>query len=334
MDSKSDHIRGRATARDFSTRILVVDDDELELALMSDRLTAAGLEVVSASNGAEALEILGREWFPVVLTDWRMPVMDGMQLIDSLRSKGGEETYIIMFSAQASAEDFERGYRVGVDDYMSKKSPDVELLAHIEAGFTTVMLRRSLKQVRGALAAAMYANSEKHSDERATIMHLQAELMRAVRYHRLLSTILVLIEAPLDHQEGASPGGESLWRALMLACGEIIRVHIDWIGRLDTADGGACFAIILPETGSSAVPGIQHRICETIRRVIGEAPPGAANPRLSIGSVSIDSIEGSAIPDALQFLAAARACLGTLDEAQPGASNDLGILDVQARKSQ
>lgn len=329
MESVLRHIQGHAAAHDLTTKILIVDDDELELALMADRLTAVGLQVVTASNGIEALEILDREWFPVVLTDWRMPVMDGMQLIESLRSKGGEEIYIIMLSAQSSAEDVERGYFNGVDDYLSKKSPDAELLARIEAAFNTVILRRSLKQVRVALAAALQVNSAMLGSEgqRATIMRLQAEMARAKRYHRLLSMILVRSRTqPAPGQAEGPPLDEGLWRKLTQRLGVAIRIQVDWIGVLDSVDGVSSLAVVLPETGASSVAVVQHRILVNLLGVVAEAPPSEVRLQFEIGAVSLEAFDSSAWPDTQQFLAAAKANSGDAVVVQLGVATDVAAL--------
>lgn len=144
--------RIEALARATQAKILVVDDDELELALLSDRLASCGLDVRCAPNGAHALEVLSKEWFPVVLTDWQMPVMSGVEMTEHLRARGATDTYVIMLTVLDSGFDYERAYTAGVDDYLSKKMPEVELLARVHAGFNTVSLRRQLQEAREELA--------------------------------------------------------------------------------------------------------------------------------------------------------------------------------------
>jgi DNA-binding response OmpR family regulator len=133
--------------------ILVVDDDELTLALMSDLLRSQGFEVRQASDGAQAFKLLQHEWFPVMITDWQMPVMNGLELTRRLRAKGILDTYVIMLTAFETGADYESGYEAGVDDYLTKKLPDIELFARIHAAYRTVNLRRSLQEARSALAA-------------------------------------------------------------------------------------------------------------------------------------------------------------------------------------
>jgi DNA-binding response OmpR family regulator len=146
--------RIRVLARTTGAKILVVDDDDLELALLQDRLQSCGLDVRCAGNGEEALKLLEREWFPVVLTDWQMPKVNGVELTERLRAKGASDTYVIMLTVRDSDFDYERAYEAGVDDYLSKKQPEVELLARIHSAFSTVELRRLLCDAREALAQA------------------------------------------------------------------------------------------------------------------------------------------------------------------------------------
>lgn len=144
--------RVRTLARDIPPRILVVDDDEIELELISDRLAACGLQVARATDGVQALKLLEKEWFPVIVTDWQMPVLSGVELVAQLRARRVSDTYVLMLTVLDSSFDYERAYEAGVDDYLTKKAPDVELLARIHAAFSTVNLRHQLRQAREALA--------------------------------------------------------------------------------------------------------------------------------------------------------------------------------------
>ena len=102
---------------------------------------------------AGALALMDARFFPVLLTDCQMPEMDGVRLTETVRERGMSETYIIMLTIRDGTFDYERGYAAGVDDYLSKANPNVELYARINAAFATAALRCSLKDTRAALAA-------------------------------------------------------------------------------------------------------------------------------------------------------------------------------------
>ena len=161
MQSSDDSINRSAIAARIATltrseevRVLVVDDDDLELALIVDRLRSCGLRITGARDGQEAFELQQRERFPVVITDWHMPGVDGIEFTERVRAAGMDETYIIMLTASSSAFDYERGYLAGVDDYLTKQQPEAELLARLYAAVNVFALRRSLKEAQAALAAA------------------------------------------------------------------------------------------------------------------------------------------------------------------------------------
>jgi CheY-like chemotaxis protein len=151
--------RLRALADDIALSVLIVDDDELERTLIADRLGTRGIKVGEAANGAEALERLACEPVPVVIVDWHMPVMDGIEFTERFRGANPGDTYVIMLTSRKEDFDFERGYRAGVDDYLTKGVREPELIARIHAGLHTYSLRVQLREARAALALASQRRS-------------------------------------------------------------------------------------------------------------------------------------------------------------------------------
>ena len=146
--------RMKALTQAAPLSILVVDDDEITLTLIGDQLEARGFDVVRASNGQEALALIEKRYFPVLLIDWQMPLMDGIELAERVRAQGMDEIYIVMLTMRYGRFDYERGYGAGIDDYLDKRLPDIELHARITAAFHTAGLRRALKETRAALVVA------------------------------------------------------------------------------------------------------------------------------------------------------------------------------------
>ena len=146
--------RLRALAADQPLSVLVVDDDELERTLIGDRLSQRGIQVGEAGDGAQALDMLRREKVPVVIVDWHMPVMDGIEFTEKFRAELPGDTYVIMLTARKDDFDYERGYRAGVDDYLTKGVREPELIARIHAGLHTHSLRVQLREARAALQLA------------------------------------------------------------------------------------------------------------------------------------------------------------------------------------
>ena len=100
-------------------KILIVEDDK-ELSLLFQKvLEKSGYQVKSASDGAQALEVLDREYIDLIISDIMMPVMDGYELVSELRS-AGYQIPVLMITAKSSFDDMRQGFLSGSDDYMVK----------------------------------------------------------------------------------------------------------------------------------------------------------------------------------------------------------------------
>jgi PleD family two-component response regulator len=289
--------------RAMPLRILVVDDDELVLTLMADRLAAAGFDVVRAANGEEALALLSRQWMPLVITDWQMPVMDGIAFTEQLRARGIEDTYVIMLTMRESSLDYERGYYAGVDDYVTKKLPDAELFARIHTGFNTLALRRSLQETRAELLQANPIDAESGAfSPRETLTRLRSEIRRAQRYGRMLSVMTVGVHITtlpdanpqvvlnLLDEPAAAPQPVTTSAALaavVKALQSVVRTHIDWVGRLESAPGTTVFAVVLPEAAIPDGPTIKERL----RSALDKLPAGGYDGQALAFGFGLASLE-------------------------------------------
>lgn len=118
-------------------QILVVEDSKNTAKLMKAVLKHAGYEVHEASNGLEALEITDKQHIDLILLDVMMPVMNGYEFTEKIRSVG-DNTPILMVTSKDLPEEKCKGFLVGTDDYMVKPVNEEELLLRIKA-----LLRRS-----------------------------------------------------------------------------------------------------------------------------------------------------------------------------------------------
>jgi len=112
-------------------RVLVVDDEPRILKFLKLRLKASGYEVLTASNGLEALEQLQAQEPDIIVLDVVMPRMDGFETLKQIRASSSVP--VIILSVKEATADKVRGLDLGADDYLAKPfSPD-ELVARIEA---------------------------------------------------------------------------------------------------------------------------------------------------------------------------------------------------------
>jgi DNA-binding response OmpR family regulator len=112
-------------------RVLVVDDEERIINFLRSKLKASGYEVLTASNGLEALEQAQTQEPDLVVLDLLMPKMDGFETLKELRSFSAVP--LIILSARGADVDKIKGLTLGADDYLPKPFNPDELVARIEA---------------------------------------------------------------------------------------------------------------------------------------------------------------------------------------------------------
>ena len=113
-------------------KLLLVDDEPMVLQLVAGRLKSHGYEVLTASNGASADELLKKETFHLVICDVVMPLMDGPSLCRLVRSRS-DKTPFLFLTAKGQPQDIVDVLSAGADDYVVKPFDAGEFLARIKA---------------------------------------------------------------------------------------------------------------------------------------------------------------------------------------------------------
>jgi two-component system response regulator MprA len=117
--------------------VLIADDDHNLLKMLSRTLTYEGLDVITAADGQQALELTYAQHPDVIVLDWMMPGHDGLRVLEMLR-EDRSETPVLMLTARDAIEDRVQGLEGGADDYLVKPFAPAELVARIHA-----LLRRA-----------------------------------------------------------------------------------------------------------------------------------------------------------------------------------------------
>lgn len=122
-------------------KILIVDDDDLALEMLRHTLLRAGYEVETAPNGRAALEILRQGRTRLVISDWEMPEMTGIELCEEIR-RGDFDGYIyvILLTSRTESSEIVAGMSAGADDFVAKPFNTAELLVRIRAGVRVLSL--------------------------------------------------------------------------------------------------------------------------------------------------------------------------------------------------
>ncbi|HBJ19281.1 MAG TPA: DNA-binding response regulator, partial [Clostridiales bacterium] len=130
-------------------KILIVEDDSELRGLFKRVLVKNGYSVRSASNGKEALEIVGAEYIDLVISDIMMPVMDGYELVSSLR-ESGYQMPVMMITAKDAFDDMKLGFLSGTDDYMVKPINVNEMVLRVGALLRRAEMMNERRQTFGS----------------------------------------------------------------------------------------------------------------------------------------------------------------------------------------
>lgn len=122
------------SAADFTTppRVLVVEDEQKTRDSLAEGLRMETWAVATAASGQEALGLLGREPFDLVVLDWMLPDRDGIEVLQEIRARG-QQTSVLMLTARSTLNDRVTGLDSGADDYLAKPFAFAELLARCRA---------------------------------------------------------------------------------------------------------------------------------------------------------------------------------------------------------
>lgn len=192
------------------TRILLVDDDTQMLRLIGHHLRREGYEVLTADSSAEGLAIALEHTPQILITDWMMPEMSGIELCATLRrSQVGMKMYVILVTARGDDEQIVEAFDNGADDYIVKPFNPRILIARVRAAQRMIQLRERvedsersrLRQVaelgimtRKLRAAALTDTLTELPNRRYAMKRLKQEWETARRTDRPLSVVICDID--------------------------------------------------------------------------------------------------------------------------------------------
>lgn len=209
-------------------RILIVDDERDITSVLSDVLADRGYETSKANNGLEALDAYRADPFDLVITDLKMPEMDGLELLSSL-VKLNREAMVIMMTGYATVETAIEALKTGAYDYILKPFKVGELLKVVDRAFDKIRLTAENLQLR----------------EQITLLELSESVASTLSLNEVLSILAEAAQKEVD-----ADGVELLFRprgtekfSQRLSAGGIpeggtIFSDLDWINR--AVGGGKC----------------------------------------------------------------------------------------------
>jgi len=243
--------------------VLVVDDDEMILALVRTALEREGVTVVTATDGSEALDRLVGDLPSLVISDINMPEIDGLELLQVLRSSPRTRALpVLLLTTRSEVGDIVEGLALGADDYLTKPFAVPELLARVRT-----KLERPPVPVE-AMATDLTTGllgRQRFEDE------VHRELIRAARGGRSgVVGVLELAElAGIELRLGRRAADAALRRVGDVLHG-VIR-PLDAVGRIDDVHVGVLMPETSPEDAARRLEACAKRVAQSTIEVSGEA---------------------------------------------------------------
>ena len=248
---------------DAKPSILLVEDEPTTRLLMMRQLVRAGYAVETATNGAEALSILQQRFHPLLITDWDMPVMDGVALCKAVRGLPLEGyVYTILLTAREGKANLLEALVAGADDYITKPPDDNELKARLGNGERILKLERSLRDANRRIYLLSITDALTATFNRRFLMErLPLEIDRVRRGQGSFCVIL----CDIDHFKKINDAyghqsGDVVLKNIASILVQSVRQDVDWVCRY----GGEEFLIALRDTSVenalSLAEAMRHRI--------------------------------------------------------------------------
>lgn len=244
------------------TRVLVVDDEEVVRSILQEIIEHEGYNCSSVSDGQKALEILDNEEVDLVITDIRMPDMNGLVLTETIKKK--HDVDVIVVTSYGGEFSYEDAMKKGASDFAVKPVRPVELIARIKRVLRERALVAERKQMEEKLRELTVTDDlTKLYNSRHFFKELQSEMNRAVRYDHPLSLLLLDVD---NFKQYNDTYGHLEGDKVLVKLGKVIQ------GCMRQNDsgyryGGDEFTVILPETRHNEAMKVAERIREEFRGI-------------------------------------------------------------------
>ena len=287
-------------------RILVVDDDPGMRTLLKAMLSGAGHEVFEAVDGQRAFEAALEVRPHIMILDWMMPKMDGLELTRALRqTKAGRGVYILLLTGLEEDDKLVEAFEAGVDDFMVKPLKPRLLAARLRAGQRVIGLQREIERDREEIRhfAAELAVTNRRLQEAAltdsltgfpnrryVIERIGQEWAASSRSKRPLACMVIDVDQfkNINDSHGHDVG-DTVLRQTALALKSGLRAH-DVISRI----GGDEFLVICPETDLPSALVCAERMRKAVEALEVESGRLRLRSSVSIGIAVRDDTMGDA----------------------------------------
>jgi len=264
-------------------RILLVEDSKVYRCLITNHLKEWGFDLEIAVDGTEAWKLLQKPDAPqLVLLDWVLPGMNGIDLCKRMRERGaGEYTYVVVLTGKGDKQDLLAAMEAGADDYLVKPFDAPELKARLLAGKRIIELQQELVAAKDSLKFAASHDFLTCLWNRSEILgFLEKELARSKREKTPVAVLMV----DIDHFKQVNDllghlSGDAVIKEVATRLKAQLRIY-DGIGRY----GGEEFLLVLPGCDvEGAISRAGELVCAIAASTISLTKGGKTSVTVSIG---------------------------------------------------
>lgn len=147
-------------------KVLIAEDDSVSSFVLSTRIRKMGHQVLAAENGREAWDLFQKEHPRLVITDWMMPEVSGLELCRKIRDgEGAEYTYIVLLTALSGRARYLEGMEAGADDFVTKPLDADGLHARLRVAERVMNLQHEVSQLEGLLPICAYCKRVRDGED-------------------------------------------------------------------------------------------------------------------------------------------------------------------------
>ncbi len=238
-------------------KILIAEDDMTSRLVLGATLKKLGHEVTATNDGQQAWDAMDREHFPLLISDWMMPDVDGLELCRRIRAAHRSEyTYIVLLTALGGKSSYLDGMDAGADDFITKPFDEDTLVARLRVAERILALHETLR------TQAMFDGLTGLLNRTAITRCLAAEMERTARDGKDLSIVLL----DLDHFKQVNDvhghaAGDAVLKEAARRMATSMRGY-DQVGRY----GGEEFLVVAPGCPGKDVLTLAERVRHCIGR--------------------------------------------------------------------
>ena len=274
-------------------KILIAEDQPASALLLRRLLERLGHEVIVAGDGVEAWRAIESTRFPIIISDWVMPGLDGLDICRLVRARShGPYSYLILLTSKEGREERLEGLSAGADDFLVKPPHADELAVRLEIARRILAVQDELERRNRSLA------DQAHSDELTGVANrrrfreiLEVDFKVATEGSLPLSLVMIDVDRFKSYNDTfGHPSGDDLLRRFAAT----VRDEVRKVGEL-ARYGGEEFAVLLPDTHRRAATDFAERLRATVAATdwplhpitasfgVATTGPGTDRPDLLVG---------------------------------------------------